>query len=234
MISIIKKELFSYFTSAIGYVILTVFFIYSGFCFYETCLMANSADLSYTFSNLFTAMVFLVPIITMRLMSEEKKQKTDQLLFTAPISLPSVILGKFLSATCMVLICESVTLIYTFIISFFTKPNFGIIVGNFLGLFLMSSAFVSIGLFLSSITENQIIAATSSFGVGIFFLLLDTIAKSIPISSVNKLLSSISFMQKYSNFTSGILEISDVVFFISVIFVFLFFTVRFFEKRRWS
>jgi ABC-2 type transport system permease protein len=134
----------------------------------------------------------------------------------------------------MVLICESVTLIYTFIISFFTKPNFGIIVGNFLGLFLMSSAFVSIGLFLSSITENQIIAATSSFGVGIFFLLLDTIAKSIPISSVNKLLSSISFMQKYSNFTSGILELSDVVFFISVIFVFLFFTVRFFEKRRWS
>ena len=234
MISIIKKELFSYFTSAIGYVILTVFFIYSGFCFYATCLMANSADLSYTFSNLFTAMVFLVPIITMRLMSEEKKQKTDQLLFTAPISLPSVILGKFLSATCMVLICESVTLIYTFIISFFTKPNFGIIVGNFLGLFLMSSAFVSIGLFLSSITENQIIAATSSFGVGIFFLLLDTIAKSIPISSVNKLLSNISFMQKYSNFTSGILEISDVVFFISVIFVFLFFTVRFFEKRRCS
>ena len=217
MISIIKKELFSYFTSAIGYVILTVFFIYSGFCFYATCLMANSADLSYTFSNLFTAMVFLVPIITMRLMSEEKKQKTDQLLFTAPISLPSVILGKFLSATCMVLICESVT-----------------IVGNFLGLFLMSSAFVSIGLFLSSITENQIIAATSSFGVGIFFLLLDTIAKSIPISSVNKLLSNISFMQKYSNFTSGILEISDIVFFISVIFVFLFFTVRFFEKRRWS
>lgn len=234
MISVLKKELFSYFTSAIGYVVLTVFFIYAGFCFYVTCLMANSADLSYTFSNLFTAMVFLIPIITMRLMSEEKKQKTDQLLFTAPVSLPTVVLGKYFSALCMILLCESVTILYTLVISFFTRPNFGIIAGNFLGLFLISGAFAAIGLFLSSVTENQIIAATGSFGVGVFFLLLDTIARSIPVSAVNKLLLNISFMQKYNNFTAGVLELRDVVFFISVIFTFLFLTVRFFEKRRWS
>lgn len=234
MFAILKKELVSYFTSAIGYVVLAVFFVYSGFCFYATCLMSNSADLSYTFSNLFTVMVFLVPILTMRLMSEEKKQKTDQLLFTAPVSLTSVILGKYLSALCMILICEFAVVIYTIIISFFTIPNYASICGNFVGLFLISSALVSIGLFLSSVTENQIVAAVSSFGVGVFFLLLDTIAKSIKFQVISKLLLNISFVQRYSNFTSGLLPLADVVFFVSVIFTFLFLTVRFFEKRKWS
>ncbi len=230
--AIIKRELLSYFSSAVGYVVLFIFFLFSGFYFYATCLMANSADMSYVFSNLFTVLIFLVPIVTMRLMSEEKKQKTDQLLFTSPVSLTSIVLGKYLSAMLVVSICCSVVLVYITIVSFFTVPNFGNLLGNIFGVFLFTGAFIAVGLFLSSITENQIIAAISTFTVGVFVLLLDTIAKSIPLASLSKALLAFSFMQRYSDFTSGILSLENVLFFVSFIFVFLFLTVRLLAKRK--
>ena len=232
MLAILKREIVSYFTSAIGYVVLSIFLAFSGFYFYATCLMSNSADISYTFSNLFTVLIFLVPIITMRLMSEERKQKTDQLLFTSPVSIIKIVLAKFFSALVMVLICESITLFYTLIISFFTLPNFGILFGNFFGMLLMAGALLSIGLFLSSTTENQIVAAVSTFAVGVFILLLDTIAKSIPVEFITNFLLNLSFMKRYNNFTSGIFSLPDVTFFISVIFVFIFLTVRLFQKKK--
>lgn len=234
MIAIIKREICAYFSSAIGYVVMTIFFIFGGFYFYATSLAANSANLSYTFNNLFIITIFLVPILTMRLFSEEKKQKTDQALFTAPISLFSITISKFLSAVLMFLICMSITIFYAIAISFFTVPNWGIIFGNFLGLFLLSSALISIGLLLSSITENQIVAAISGFGVGIFILLLENIAKLIPIEFISNIFSKLSFMSHYNNFTLGVINIVDIVFFISVCLVFNFFTIRVFEKKRWA
>ncbi|MDQ5983341.1 MAG: hypothetical protein RUMPE_00350 [Eubacteriales bacterium SKADARSKE-1] len=234
MSAIIKREISAYFSSAVGYVIMAIFFTFGGFYFYETSLVSNSANLSYTFSNLFIITIFLVPILTMRLFSEEKKQKTDQALFTSPISLFSVTASKFLSAVLMFLICMSITFFYAIAISFFTVPNWGTILGNFLGLFLLGSALISIGLFLSSITENQIVAAISGFGVGIFILLFETIAKVIPIEFISNIFSSLSFMSHYNNFTMGVINLVDIVFFISVCLIFNFLTLRVFEKKRWA
>lgn len=234
MNAIIKKEFNSYFTSPIGYIVISAFFAFAGFYFYITCLIANSANLSYTFSNLFIITIFLIPILTMRIFSEEKKQKTDVALFTSPVKLSFVVLGKFIAALSIFLICISINLIFAVVISFFAKLNIASIFGNFLGLFLLSSALISIGIFLSSLTENQIIAAVSSISVGIFIMLLDTLANIIQSKFISNIFSKLSFMSKYNNFTLGMINLSDIVFFLSICAIFLFLTVRVFEKKRWA
>lgn len=234
MLAIIKREISSYFNSAIGYVVITAYLIFGGFYFYITCLAQNSSNLSYMFSNLFIITLFIVPILTMRLLSEEKKQKTDQLLLTSPVSLVSIILGKYLAALFIFMVCISVTIVYTITISFFTRPNYPLIFGNLLGIFLLSSATISIGMFLSSVTENQIVAAISGFATCIFILLLDTISNYIPLEFLSKLFSDLSFMSHYNNFTLGIIKLSDFVFFLSVCIIFNFLTIRVFEKKRWA
>lgn len=234
MLAIIKREISSYFNSAIGYVVITAYLIFGGFYFYITCLAQNSSNLSYMFSNLFIITLFIVPILTMRLLSEEKKQKTDQLLLTSPVSLVSIILGKYLAALFIFMICISVTIVYTITISFFTRPNYPLIFGNLLGIFLLSSTTISIGMFLSSVTENQIVAAISGFATCIFILLLDTISNYIPLEFLSKLFSDLSFMSHYNNFTLGIIKLSDFVFFLSVCIIFNFLTIRVFEKKRWA
>ena len=234
MLAILKREISAYFKSSIGYIVMTIYFIFGGFYFYLTSLAQNSASLTYMFSNMFIITVFIIPVITMRLLSEEKKQKTDQLLLTSPISLTSVILGKYFASLIMFFVCISITFLYTITIAFFTHPDYPVILGNLLGIILLSASLISIGMFLSSLTENQIVAAISGFAAGIFILLLDTIAKYIPIDFLSKVFSKLSFMTHYNNFTLGVINLVDIVFFISVCLIFNFLTVRVFEKKRWA
>ncbi|MBR1779153.1 MAG: ABC transporter permease subunit [Clostridia bacterium] len=234
MKAIIKREFNSYFTSPIGYIVLAAFFAFAGFYFYVTCLIANSSNLSYTFSNIFIITIFLIPILTMRVFSEEKKQKTDVVLFTSPVKLYSVVLGKFVASLSIFSICISINLLFAVIIAFFTQVNVASVLGNFLGLFLLSATLISIGIFLSSLTENQIISAISCIGVGLFILLFDTLSHIIQIKFISNIFSDLSFMSRYDNFTLGIINFSDVVFFLSVCAIFLFLTVRVFEKKRWD
>lgn len=234
MLAIMKREISSYFSSAIGYIILAAFYVFGGLYFYMTSLLANNTSLSDTFGNLFVILIFMIPVLTMRLFSEEKKQKTDQALLTAPVNLLSIALGKYFAALIMYLICIAITLIYAVIISFFTAPSWVTILTNFLGIFLLGAALIAIGMFLSSITENQIIAAISGIVVGIFIFMMDAIAGAISVPFVNNILKEISFMSHYNNFTLGVLSLADVVFFISVCVLFIFLTVRVFEKKRWN
>ena len=129
MLAILKRELSSYFTSPIGYVFLAVFYFFSGMFFYSV-LYSNSTDISYVFSGMFTVLLFVVPLLTMRLMSEEKKQKTDQLLLTSPVSLTGLVLGKFLAAVCMYAIALAVTVVYSLILAGFASPEWMVVIGN--------------------------------------------------------------------------------------------------------
>lgn len=234
MFAIMKRELSSYFTSAIGYVVLTIFYLFAGLFFYVDSINADSADINYTFKNLFFIVIFVVPIITMKLLSEEKRQKTDQLLLTAPVRLTEVTLGKYFAANLVYLLCISITFVFALTISFFASPNWPVFWGNFLGLLFLGASFISIGLFLSSITESQIIAAICSFAVGIFILMMDSIPSLFNVEFVTKLFKSISFYSHYNNFTLGILDLTDCVFFLSVISLFVFLTTRSLEKKRWN
>jgi ABC-2 type transport system permease protein len=235
MLAIFKRELGSYFTSPLGYVFLAVFYFFSGM-FFTNVLNANSTDVTYVFSGLFTVLLFIIPLLTMRLLSEDKKQKTDQLLLTSPMNLSGLVYGKFFAAYALYVISLSVTVVYAVILSVYAAPQWAVVWGNIFGALLLGAALISIGLFISSLTENQIIAAIGSFAVMMLIMMFDSFISAIPasLSFVGTVLSHLSFMTRYSDFTSGILDVSHVLFFVSVTVVFNFLTVRVLEKRRWG
>lgn len=234
MRAIIKRELYSYFCSPMAYVVMAIFLFFSGIFFTMICLGNSTSELNYVFSNMCLVTIFITPILCMRLLSDEKRLRTDQALLTSPVSILSIVLGKFFSACILFLICMSIFVIYGFTLSFFVTPKWSVIICNCLGLFLLAAALIAIDVFLSSLTESQVIAAVTGFAAGLFVYLLDNVASAVSVSFFNKALTSVSFLTHYQNFTVGLLSLSDVVFFLSVAALFIFLTVRVIEKRRWS
>lgn len=233
MLAILRREMSAYFTSPIGYIFLAVFYFFSGMFFYNV-LYSNTTNVAMVFSGIFTVLLFIIPLLTMRSLSEEKKQKTDQLLLTSPVSLSGLVLGKFLAAFFMYAIALAVTVLYSIILAGFESPQWAVVIGNIFGALILGAALIAIGLFISSLTENQMIAAVGSFAVMMFIMMMDSFASIIPVAFISTLLQNLSFMSRYSDFTSGILNIGNVLFFVSVAVIFNFLTVRILEKRRWG
>lgn len=233
MFAVLKRELSAYFSSPIGYIYLAVFYVFSGYFFFGV-LYSNTTSLSNVFNGMFTIIMLLIPILTMRLMSEDLKNKTDQALLTAPISLLSLVLGKFLSALIVYCLGVAITLVYAIVIATFAPPDWTVVFGNVLGMLLLGAALIAIGMFISALTENQVIAAVGGFAVGFSLILVNSLSSLISTEWLKKFVSGLSFMERYDEFTNGILDISNIFFFISICAVFVFFTVRVFEKRRWS
>lgn len=234
MFAIFKRELKAYFTSPLGYVFLAIFYAFSGLFFYIFSLSVGSTDISSVFLMMFMVLMVFVPLLTMRLLSEDKKQKTDQLILTAPVSLLSIVMSKFLAAYAIFAIGVAVMPVYGFVMSTFATVSWLPIWGNTVGLLLLGGIFVSIGLFISSLTENQMIAAIGGFFINLMILLMNTLKSALPNGFLQDVLSSISVYSRYSEITSGIFSLSSLIFFVSVIFIFLFLTVRVLEKRRWA
>lgn len=234
MFAIFKREFRAYFTSPLGYVFLAIFYAFSGLFFYIFALSVGSTDISSVFLMMFMVLMIFVPLLTMRLLSEDKKQKTDQLTLTAPVSLLSIVMGKFLAAYAIFAIGVAVMPVYGFVMSTFATVSWFPIWGNTVGLLLLGGIFVSIGLFVSSLTENQMIAAIGGFFINLMILLMNTLTSALPSGFFRDVLSSISVYSRYSQITNGIFSLSSLIFFISVIFIFLFLTVRVLEKRRWA
>ena len=234
MFAIFKRELKAYFTSPLGYVFLAIFYAFSGLFFYIFSLSVGSTDISSVFLMMFIVLMVFVPLLTMRLLSEDKKQKTDQLILTAPVSLLSIVMGKFLAAYAIFAIGVAVMPVYGFVMSTFATVSWLPIWGNTVGLLLLGGIFVSIGLFISSLTENQMIAAIGGFFINLMILLMNTLKSALPNGFLQDVLSSISVYSRYSEITNGIFSLSSLIFFVSVIFIFLFLTVRVLEIRRWA
>ena len=234
MFSIFKREFRAYFTSPLGYVFLAIFYAFSGLFFYIFSLSIGSTDISGVFLMMFIVLMVFVPLLTMRLLSEDKKQKTDQLILTAPVSLLSIVMGKFLAAYAIFVIGVAVMPVYGFVMSTFTTISWLPIWGNTVGLLLIGGIFVSVGLFVSSLTENQMIAAIGSFFINLMILLMNTLTSALPSGIFKDVLASVSVYSRYSEITNGIFSLSSLIFFISVIFIFLYLTVRVLKKRRWA
>lgn len=232
--AILKRELSSYFNSAIAYVVMAVYFLFAGYFFYAICIQGNTSSLAYVYSNMFVIILFIIPIITMKTFAEEKRQKTDQALLTAPASLTEITLGKFLGAFVLFGISCCIFLVYALVISFFTTPDWAVIICTFLGILLLGAALIAINVFISSLTESVVIAAVSGMAVGLVIYFMNTISNNISIDWLTAIIDKIDFVNYYTNFTYGLLNITDIVFFLSVTGLFLFFTVRVLEKRRWS
>lgn len=232
MTAIFKREINAYFDTPLGYVFLAVYYLFAGYFFYNYNLYANSTDMRALFEILFTVTLFLVPILTMRLMSEDRRNKTDQLLMMAPIGTLAIVMGKLLAAAVVYLAAMLITIVEAFVLSVFAAVESSVVIGHFIGLFLLGLALISVGMLISTLTENQIIAAIGGFCVGFFLMLLDSVAGLIGNSVLAGFVTDLSFQTHYRNFTLGIFSVADLVFYLSVTALFVFFAVMAFEKRR--
>ena len=233
--AVFKREMKTYFTSPIAYIFITAFFLYTGNYFVNINMAYGSTDTSYIFTSVFTIMMILIPLMTMRLFSEEKKQRTDQCLLTAPISLAGIVAGKFFAALCVFLCAISVYIPYIVVLHTLAGTlEWATIIGTITALILLGASFISIGIFVSSLTESQIVAAIISFVVIMFFYMLDLLAGSVSNEFISSIMKALAFYTRYTEFASGIFNIGSIVFFLSVIFIFNFLTVRVLEKRRWA
>jgi ABC-2 type transport system permease protein len=235
MSAIYKRELKAYFTSPLAYVVLGVFFFFAGL-FFSFLFGYGSADVASVFGQMFTISLFVIPILTMRLMSEDKKQKTDQVLLTAPVRLSGIVLGKFFAAFTVFGIAISPMLIFQIIVSGFAeKVDWLLFIGNIVGILLLGGSLIAVGLFISALTESQVVAAVGSFAVSLFLILITSLSQMV--SSIGFLVAVfdwISFSERYNSFTQGVFDYSNFVFFLSVAAIFLFAGVRVLEKKRWS
>nr|WP_319489608.1 ABC transporter permease subunit [uncultured Caproiciproducens sp.] len=234
MKAITKRELRAYFTSPIGYVCVAMILALYGYYFYQVLMLRSSSYISNVYSTMFIWSMMIIPIITMRSFSEEMRNRTDQALLTAPVGVTSIVAGKFLAALTVYAIAMVGTLIPVAVIGLFSAPEWALIFGNFFGSLLFGAGMISIGVFLSSLTQSQIVAAISTFGVSILLLVIDQLTGLVSNPVAVKLIGWLSFNTRYQPFTKGIFNISSIVFFLSVIAVFIFLTARKLESRRWS
>ena len=236
MLAIFKREMRSYFTSPVGYMFSAIFFAVSGFLFMLNTVQAGEeSNYSGYFSILLFLFIVIIPLLTMKLISEETKMKTDQLIMTAPITLADIVLGKYLAALTMFggsFIISSA--IYYIPLAIYGNPNLALYIGCVFGIFLVGSAFISIGIFISSLTENQFISAFGTIGAIIFLLFVSSLNSYINNEAIRNFLSGLSITNRYSYFAYGLFSYDSLIYFISLSAVFLFLTIRVFEKRRWS
>jgi ABC-2 type transport system permease protein len=167
-------------------------------------------------------------------MSDDKRQKTDQLLFTAPVSLVGIVGGKFLAAILLFTIGCSLTLVCAIIIAFQTTPDWLVIFGNYLGLLLLGGMVIAIGLLISSLTESQFIAALGSFLASLVLILTDNLKTIFDSSIVSAVVDFLSVNQRYSSFAAGTIQYDDIIFFLSMQALFFFLTVRLMDRKRWN
>ncbi len=232
--AIFKREFKSFFTTPLGYVILIIFNLFSGVYFWFGTLYSDSVDMTYVFSGFTMIALAAMPILTMRLLSEERRQKTDQALLTAPVSLTSIVLAKFFAAFLLYVIGVSVTLLYAAVLAFISQPSWAYIFGNYLGMVLLGAAFTAVGLLISSLTENQLVAAIVSYATMFLLLMLDSISNLLPVPFIQDIFYEISFQARYDVFVSGMVSVDNIMFFLSATAICLFLTTRVMEKRRWS
>lgn len=232
MWAVFKREIANYFVTPIGYIFLAAFYLISAFFWFGSSLIYGMTDTSILFSNLFVVSLFLVPVLTMRLFSEERKQGTDLLLFTTPVSLTAIVVGKFLSAFCAYGAGLSITLVYAAIMAVNGYLVWSVFLCNFFGILLLGGALIAIGLFISSLTESQVAAAVGSFLASLFLLLVDSVAGLIPFAPLTNFIDALSFYNRYQSFTLGVLDVGSVIFFFTVATLFCLLTSLALGRRK--
>ena len=233
--AVFRRELRAFFTNPIGYVVLAVIYCVAGYFFFHYNLSVNNADMTSVFVQLFSVVMLALPFLTMRLFSEEKRQKSDQALFTAPVSLTGIVLGKFFATLVLFIIGLSITLVFGVVLAFGKAiPDWTMIIGNYLGLALVGGLIIAIGILVSALTESQVIAAVGTLALSVLLLLVDLI--NVLFSSFAWLAKATEFLSitsRYADFALGLIYYDNVFFFLSLQALFLFLTVRVLDKRRW-
>jgi len=249
--SLMKKEIRAYFSSPIAYVVIAGFLLLVGYFFYSLVWWFNAQAMqmaqnpyyaqqininemvfSPLFHNMSIILILVAPLLTMRLLAEEKKNGTDELLYTSPLSVGQIILGKYLAALVMLAVLLGLTALLSIFAFAFGNPEIAPWLTGYLGLFLMGATFIAIGLFFSSLTENQIVAAFLTFVTLLLLLVLNWVASS-GSGTWRSVLGYLSFSPHFEDMTRGILETKDVVYYLSFSFFGLFLAHSVLQSRRW-
>ena len=234
MIAIYKREFRSYFNSMIGYVFIAAVMAVIGIYFMLLNLNMGYPYFANSLSGTVTVFAFTVPILTMKSMAEERRSKSDQMLLTYPVSVTSVVLGKFFAMLTVFAVPMLISCLCPLVLSSGGHGSLTIDYSTILMFMFLGALFISIGMFVSSLTESQVIAAVGAFACCLALYLISAIAAIIPVDWISKIFSELSFSDRYTTFTYGIFDFSNVLFFISATVIFLFLTVRVLERRRWS
>jgi ABC-2 type transport system permease protein len=231
--TIAGKELYGYFASPIAYLVIAAFLVMNGYLFSVILLGSRSASMTSSFSDMVIILLFLSPAITMRLLSEEQRSGTIELLLTSPLREVELVMGKWLAAMAFFIVMLALTIPYPLFLLKFGSPDVGPIIGGYIGIILLEGVFLSIGLLMSSVTENQIVALALSFGVLLVLWLLQSAGQSFGSGGAAAVVQYIALSPHFDGFTSGNIELKDIVYYVSLILIALFLTVRSIETRRW-
>ncbi|MBQ5746426.1 MAG: ABC transporter permease subunit [Clostridia bacterium] len=232
MQAIYKREMRSYFTTPTGYIFAAIFLCASGFLFALCTLQMQTSDVSAYFQFLMYAYIVVIPLLTMKSFAEEKKNGTEQLLLTSPVSLTSMVMAKFLAAFTMFAGTLLVSSVAMAVLGLYSEPNWARVIGCTVGILLVGICFIAIGLFVSSLTDNQFIAAIGTIALLAGLVVVAIINGLIDNYYLRLVLDWISIYSRYMNFTYGIFDVASAVYYLSICVVFLFLTVRVYEKRR--
>jgi ABC-2 type transport system permease protein len=230
--TIFRRELQSYFNSAIAYVVLVVFLAITGWFHTSSLFLANVATLRLMFEIVPLVFLFVVPAITMKLLSEEMKSGTIELLTTKPLHDFEIVLGKFLAAWALMGVALLLTLIYYVTMTMIGKIDNGPVIGGYFGLMLTAGVYVAIGLFASSLTENQVIAFIIGFVLVFCLFMLDKILIYVP-ESLASIVEFLGIDYHFSNVARGVIDTRDVIYFFSLLGFMLYLTVLSLGRRRW-
>ncbi len=232
ILTLAKKEFRSYFDSPVAYVVITLFLIIAGWQFSTTLFLNKTADLRTLFNIIRFILLFFIPALSMRLISEEKRLGTIELMMTLPIKDWKMVLGKYLAAYLLVAVTILLTIIHYITITSLGNPDLGAVIGGYIGLLLLVGVYLAIGIFTSSLTQNQIISFIIAFVIIFFFFLLDKVIVFLP-GFIANILEYLSTDYHFNNVARGVIDSRNLIYFFSLIFLFLFLTVQTLESRKW-
>ncbi len=233
MLSIWKRELQGYFFTPVGYVFMGVFLTLSSVIFFLTVMQSRSSDLLSFIGTMSYLWMLLCPVLTMRLLAEEKQKRTDQLLLTSPVSLPGIVMGKYLAAVSVMALTVLLTGLFVLIVAIYGQVYPGELLVGYLGFVLQGCAFIALDLFISGCTGNQVTAAVASFGANFVLWMLDLLRSAISIDWVNGLLSFFSLYERTEPFLMGQFSFASVGYDVSFALIFLALTVHRMDSRRY-
>lgn len=235
MSAIFKREMKGYFTGVIGYVFLVIYLVVAGLAFCYTTLFSMSADVSSYFTVMLIFSGIILPILTMKTFSEERKAKTEQLLLTAPVSITAMVFGKYLAAYLIYAGAVVLTSFYFLILIPYATLQVAVLIGNVVALLLVGLVFIAIGIFVSSLTENQLTAAIGSIAIILALLGAGIVGTLLPTNFwLRFVFDALSVFSRFSTFTNGYFDLASFIYYLSVSGVFVYLTIRVFDRRRYN
>lgn len=230
---IFRRELASYFRSPIAYVVIAAFIALTGYFFSIALFATRLAEMGFTLANLSVVILFIAPILTLKSLVDERRSGTDELLLTAPISVPAIVVGKFLAAVAIYVVMLLVSAIFPIILAILGDPDPGPIFTGYLGILLLGSALIAAGIFASSLTQDTMIAGMVGFVMMFALWSFSWLSTALP-GNWGAIAAKLALIDRFDVFLRGVVDTADVLFYLSYIFVFLFLAIRVVDKRRWS